>query len=235
MGCLKRQLGHQHLTDWTPGRGGEHSPDKRHILITGRIVEHVQRALTVAEPHDPGGVHAVLSRKDQNSRGQFVQVRLHAHHAAQPGKILHGMRPRGPFVIAEGGDTDPGKRLGEEPCAAIGAGQQWRTPVPVRRPATGDEDDRRKRSLSIRPRERALHRHAIQFPRNTDRTHHHPIEYLEPVLRSRMCTLLSLCNPIFSELRDQSVTAAIAAAIRRRFWGTHRQQPGWSSAGRRCP
>ncbi|MGW5363390.1 hypothetical protein [Actinopolymorpha pittospori] len=121
---MERQLGQQHILDRTAGRGGEHEADEGHILVAGRVVEHVEGTFAVAESDDAGCVDELLRREHANSGDQLIQMGLHARLPDQPRKVLHGVRTRHSLVVAERREPGKGERIGEEPRAAVAAGQQ---------------------------------------------------------------------------------------------------------------
>jgi hypothetical protein len=112
------------------------------------------------------------ARERVHGSDELVQMRLHAHVTDEGGQVLPGVRARNSLVIPERRDAGTGERLGEQPPAAVGAWQQRRTPVPVRRSAPGDEHYCREGAAVIWPNDGPLHGDAVQLPGHIERSCH---------------------------------------------------------------
>ena len=84
----------------------------------------MQSAFAVAKSDNAGGIDEVQFGEHPNGLGQFVEMRLHAHPSDKLRDVFSRVRPGCPLVIAERCDPGTGKRLCEEPPAAVGAGKE---------------------------------------------------------------------------------------------------------------
>lgn len=173
---LQRELGQEDLAgrpaDRLSGRCGEHNAAERYVLLADDVMEHVKRAFAVAESGDATGIDGVAPGQDADGRYELFEVRAHAQLAERRPGILGGVRAGGPLVVANRRHAGVRKRLGEEPAAAVGAGEQRGAPITVGGPTTGNEHHGRERTVAVGNHEGATHGDAIQPPGDFDRTRH---------------------------------------------------------------
>ena len=73
-------------------------------------MKYVQGAFAVAEPGDAGGIDGALTRKDTDSRDEFIEMRTHAQLAEQGARVLSRVLTGDSLVIAQRRDAGIGKR-----------------------------------------------------------------------------------------------------------------------------